>query len=242
LKRRKKAIVVPPVWLTVDALTEALRSESTQPGFSPLPHFWIGVSQALLTAAPDDIPNSNKVRTLLKDIREARQSKILAGVSMLNSVHLQMTNISAHEIAELRGFFGTAFTHLKALRTPSEIEREEKLMQELDERNRWMLERPAPLSVATFSVGHQGSYQPASRAPTSNTSPADDDPDTLQDSFSLSSPSVPLPYDRASSKSNVSDSGYYSAQHEPHQSSVQRSTAPRDDRPPRFAVDADDDD
>lgn len=132
LKRRKKAILVPPPWLTAESLADTLKEESTSAGFASLPHYWLGVAQTVLAEAAGDVPNSTRVRALLKDIRQTRQSKILSGASMINSVHLQMTNISAHEIAELRPFFGTAFTHLKALRAPSDVEKETKVQNELD--------------------------------------------------------------------------------------------------------------
>ncbi|EPQ28216.1 uncharacterized protein PFL1_04043 [Pseudozyma flocculosa PF-1] len=119
LRNKKKALVIPPDWLSVPALTETLRHETSQPGFAPLPFEWIGVSNAILRHASHDVRDAGKVRGLLKDIREARQSKVLAGVAMVNSVHLEMTGISMHEIAELRPFFTTAFQHLKSLQPPS---------------------------------------------------------------------------------------------------------------------------
>ncbi|SJX61240.1 related to PSF2-part of GINS, replication multiprotein complex [Sporisorium reilianum f. sp. reilianum] len=236
LKKRKKAIVVAPTWLTVDALTETLKHETTQAGFSALPHYWIGVSHALLTGAPDDVPSSNRVRALLKDIREARQSKILSGVPMINSVHLQMHNISAHEVAELRGFFGTAFSHLKALRPPSEVEAEGKLQSELDARNRWLLMPPLPSSLEERrGVERDNSAVrdfAADQDESMNTAYTDESYATTES--------------RAPRKSNVSDSGYHSAPHAARSISPEplpRTTDQSDThRPPRFAVDDDEDD
>ncbi|SPO21718.1 related to PSF2 - part of GINS, replication multiprotein complex [Ustilago trichophora] len=252
LKKRKKAILVAPTWLTVDALTETLKHETTQPGFSPLPHYWIGVSQTLLSHAPDDIPNSNRVRALLKDIREARQSKILSGVPMLNSVHLQMHNISAHEVAELRGFFATAFSHLKSLRPPSEVDAETKLQAEFDASNRWLLMPSLPSGLNESGVGMGGSgesiersYPVAHEDESMNTSFTDDSALYAQH-LSRTTPA------RQPRKSNVSDSGYYSAPNarrsaSPPQQAQQRQRPAHSDlsdanRPPRFAVDDEDDD
>ena len=252
LKKRRKAVVVPPTWLTVDALTETLKLETTQPGFADLPHYWIGVSQTLLANAADDVPNSNRVRALLKDIREARQSKILSGVPMLNSVHLQMHNISAHEVAELRGFFSTAFSHLKSLRPPSEVEAEAKVQSELDARHRWMLMPPLPSSLADSDVRGVPSMRSSESVPP-RSGPVEDESfntnftdDSLYAGATTSGPGAPR-------KSNVSDSGYYSAPNAGRSSSppqIQQVTAQRAaqfdssdaNRPPRFAVDEDDDD
>ncbi|KAK0553317.1 DNA replication protein psf2 [Tilletia horrida] len=113
LKKRKKCRIVPPTWLTVESLSDTLRIETSNPGFAVLPFHYVAIAKVLLDVAPDDISGSDQVRALLKDIREARQSKIMAGLEMINAVHLEMTNISAIEIAELRPFFSTAFKELR---------------------------------------------------------------------------------------------------------------------------------
>ncbi|SNX82547.1 related to PSF2 - part of GINS, replication multiprotein complex [Melanopsichium pennsylvanicum] len=258
LKKRKKAIIVPPTWLTVDSLTETLQLETTQPGFSNLPHYWVGVSQTLLSNAADDIPNSNRVRALLKDIREARQSKILSGVPMINSVHLQMHHISAYEVAELRGFFNTAFSHLKALRAPSEVEAEEKRQNELDSRSRWMLMPPLPTSLAMNDTRMQSSRPSEGGATTAfiprTGFPLDQEDESIN--TTINSDSIQTAATTSAGvgprKSNVSDSGYYSAppndgpsasppQQPRPQRSAQHDTSDTN-RPPRFAVDDEDDD
>ncbi|KAJ1590819.1 hypothetical protein NDA11_003009 [Ustilago hordei] len=243
LKKRKKAVVVPPTWLTLDSLTETLKQETTQPGFSDLPHYWIGVSQTLLANAADDVPNSNRVRALLKDIREARQSKILSGVPMINSVHLQMHNISAHEVAELRGFFSTAFSHLKALRPPSEVEAEAKIQGELDSRNRWMLMPPLPTHLAAddnFSGGDLGGRESVTRGYDSVQDESMNTNYTHESSYNAAGSGAGAPR-----KSHISDSGYYSAPNAGRSASPQQPRQAQFDssdtnRPPRFAVDDED--
>ncbi|KAK0536042.1 DNA replication protein psf2 [Tilletia horrida] len=121
LKRRNKCVIVPPAWLTVEALTETLRIETNTASFAEVPFHYVAVAKVLLDVAADDIPSSDQVRALLKDLREARQSKIMAGLEMINPVHLEMTNISALEIAELRPFFGTAFRELRAFQRNAAI-------------------------------------------------------------------------------------------------------------------------
>ncbi|KAJ1032661.1 hypothetical protein NDA16_000684 [Ustilago loliicola] len=249
LKKRKKAVVVPPTWLTLDSLTETLKHETTQPGFSDLPHYWIGVSQTLLANAADDVPNSSRVRALLKDIREARQSKILSGVPMINSVHLQMHNISAHEVAELRGFFSTAFSHLKSLRPPSDVEAEAKVQSELDSRNRWMLMPPLPTHLAddSFSRADLGGRESVSRGYGSAQDESMNTNFTDESSYNAGVTSAGTTAG-APRKSNVSDSGYYSAQNagrstssqqpqERHAARPQQFDSSDTNRPPRFAVD-----
>ena len=119
LRRRQKCVIIPPEWLSVDHLTALVHQESTSPAFAPVPLHYLAVSKMLLEqcvyadSAADDIPGAAKVRALLKDLREMRQSKVLTGLASLNGVHIEMTNISSLEIAELRPFFSTAVKNLQ---------------------------------------------------------------------------------------------------------------------------------
>ncbi|KOS15188.1 dna replication complex gins protein psf2 [Malassezia pachydermatis] len=115
LRKKRKCVIIPPAWLSVDALTEFLRQETTQLAFAPLPLHYVAISKMLLEHAAEDIPASSRIRALLKDLRETRQSKVLAGLEMLNPAHLEMTNISSMEICEVRPFFQTALNQLHAI-------------------------------------------------------------------------------------------------------------------------------
>lgn len=48
------------------------------------------------TRAAGDVPSSSRVRSLLKDLREARQSKVLSGLDMLNPTHVEVSNTLSH--------------------------------------------------------------------------------------------------------------------------------------------------
>lgn len=101
--------------LTPESLAEFLRQETVSLPFSPLPLHYVAIAHLLLEHAAEDIPDASRVRALLKDLRDARQSKILAGLGMINPTHLEMTNISSMEICELRPLFVTALSQLHAL-------------------------------------------------------------------------------------------------------------------------------
>lgn len=120
LRRRHKCVIIPPDWLSVDMLSALVQQESASPAFAPVPLHYMAISKMLLEHASDDIPGAQKVRALLKDLREIRQSKILAGLAALNGAHIEMTNISSLEIAELRPFFTTAVEHLQAIQGAEE--------------------------------------------------------------------------------------------------------------------------
>ncbi|KAM0787027.1 hypothetical protein ACM66B_006293 [Microbotryomycetes sp. NB124-2] len=115
LKKKRKCRIMVPRWLGQAALEETLRQELTDEQFSDLPRTYLEVSKVLLEVASDDFPQPDKVRILLKDIREARQSKVRAGLGALNPIHLAMPNLSNMEIAEVRPFFTLAHKRLVML-------------------------------------------------------------------------------------------------------------------------------
>ncbi|BGP22021.1 GINS complex subunit Psf2 [Rhodotorula toruloides] len=124
LKKKRKCRIVAPQWLSVGHLEQTLKSEQTLPEFSDLPRDYLEVSKVLLEVASDDVAASDRVRLLLKDIREARQAKVREGLGAINAVHLGMPNLSALEIAELRPFFALSFQRLGDLDPLAEQHRE----------------------------------------------------------------------------------------------------------------------
>ncbi|KAJ1309203.1 hypothetical protein OPQ81_004872 [Rhizoctonia solani] len=105
LRLKRKCYIVPPDWLNVEWLQEKLREETTQDSFSKMPFRYLEISKILLDVAYEDITSSERVRNLLKDIREARQAKLRAGLKDLDHLELSFPNICAMEINELRPFF-----------------------------------------------------------------------------------------------------------------------------------------
>ncbi|KAN0061066.1 DNA replication protein psf2 [Thecaphora frezii] len=251
LRNKKKALIIPPEWMSVVALTEALRHETTNPGFAPLPFEWIGVSNAILRYASEDVREAGKVRGLLKDIREARQSKVLMGVGMVNSVHLEMTGISMHEIAELRPFFTTAFLHLKSLQ-PSSAAASSAALDEfdasfpsasassLDPPPQWQTQSQSqPSTSARYthdSADPSSSMLPLS-APDRNEESMQSNLTLAEDESMASELHPPEPrWNAARGRvSNVSDSGYATATR-PRTKQTEEQAARR---PPRFDVDDD---
>ncbi|KDN39630.1 GINS complex, PSF2 component [Tilletiaria anomala UBC 951] len=115
LRSKKKCKIVPPEWMSVGDLREAYDQEVRAAPFAKLPQDYAIIAKVLLETASSDIPDSDQIRGLLKDLREARQAKVISGLSAINSAHLEMTNVTSLEICELRAFFTTAFNHLKAI-------------------------------------------------------------------------------------------------------------------------------
>ncbi|KAG0296343.1 DNA replication protein psf2 [Dissophora globulifera] len=116
LKKKQKCNIVVPQWMTIESLQKSLKEEQEQDRFSALPYHYMETAQLLLENACDDIPSADAVRTLLKDLREARQSKARQGVAALGLAYLQMDNIGLMEINEIRPFFTKAFYEIQKLR------------------------------------------------------------------------------------------------------------------------------
>jgi len=115
LKAKKKCHIIAPEWLNVDYLQDRLTRETTEPQFSELPFRFAEIAKVLLDVASDDFQNPDKLRSLLKDIREARQAKSREGLSKLDHSELSLPNLCALEINEIRPFFVRAMGVLTQL-------------------------------------------------------------------------------------------------------------------------------
>ncbi|KAJ7241906.1 DNA replication complex GINS protein PSF2 [Mycena haematopus] len=118
LKQKKKCHIVAPEWLSVEFLEAKIKQETTQAEFTKLPFRFAEISRVLLDGASDDLQNPDKLRTLLQDLREARQAKARAGLENLEHSILGLSNLSAMEINEIRPFFIQAMAVLKQLHVP----------------------------------------------------------------------------------------------------------------------------
>ncbi|TFK68208.1 Psf2-domain-containing protein [Pluteus cervinus] len=105
LKLKKKCHIVAPPWLNVDYLQERLAKETAEKEFSELPFRFAEISKVLLDVASDDLENPDKLRSLLKDLREARQAKSREGLNHLDASELSLPNLCQMEINEIRPFF-----------------------------------------------------------------------------------------------------------------------------------------
>ncbi|KAJ1725196.1 DNA replication protein psf2 [Coemansia erecta] len=116
LKRTNRCRIVAPDWLRYEHLQKLCKQEEEPDSlFTKLPFHYLEIAHILLTVAEDDISESQGIRRLLQDLRESRQSKTLRGIEMLNPLQLQMDNLSAAEINEIRPLFRHSFNMLRQL-------------------------------------------------------------------------------------------------------------------------------
>lgn len=97
-----------------------------------LPYHWFEFSEILLEAASDDIPDPDRVRQLLKDIREVRLAKTRKQVERLSGTGkgTRLDGIGAMEIAESRSFMTGVVDGLRKLDASREQERRDREEEE----------------------------------------------------------------------------------------------------------------
>ncbi|OUM67507.1 hypothetical protein PIROE2DRAFT_5035 [Piromyces sp. E2] len=74
------------------------QKEEEEEEFSDLPTHYLEISSVLLDCASDDIPYSDEIKILLKDIREIRKRKTKKGLELLNSNYIQQSVFTPAEI------------------------------------------------------------------------------------------------------------------------------------------------
>ncbi|KAG2185855.1 hypothetical protein INT43_002293 [Umbelopsis isabellina] len=159
LKKNRKCTIVPPDWLKKvvvvflvyfsrplllpkfilfktppilpEYLQELLQQEEAQDAIQKVPFHYMEVAHMLLEFAPDEMPDLEQVRKLLKDVRECRQSKTRALLEGLEDIDrekvIKLHNLSRMEINELRPIFTEAFNEITKL--PEVGPREDETME-----------------------------------------------------------------------------------------------------------------
>jgi GINS complex subunit 2 len=99
-----------------------------------LPYHWFEVSEILLEAASDDIPEPDRARQLLRDIREVRLAKMRKQVERLSGdgEGTRLDGVGAMEVSESRGFMAGVVDGLRKLDASREQERREREETERD--------------------------------------------------------------------------------------------------------------
>jgi len=98
-----------------------------------LPYHWLELGEILLEAASDDVPEPDRVRGLLRDLREVRMSKMRGSIKGLEGEGggvSKMTGVGAMEVAEGRGFIVGVLDGLRRLGSSREVARREREAEE----------------------------------------------------------------------------------------------------------------
>ncbi|KAI6239407.1 DNA replication complex GINS protein PSF2 [Aphelenchoides fujianensis] len=119
LKRRHKCKIVAPDWLNHDALRRLLVAEGEIPTLSQVPEHYVEIAQVVLTKASDDIPDSDQLMTLVRDLRDKRASKMRTSiqkfVGQADTCHALLNNLTRFEAAHFRPFLEGALSAVDSL-------------------------------------------------------------------------------------------------------------------------------
>ncbi|CAG7848480.1 DNA replication complex GINS protein PSF2 {ECO:0000256/PIRNR:PIRNR028998} [Serendipita indica DSM 11827] len=114
-----------PPGLGDNFLTLRLQQETSQSELSKMPFRYAEVAKVLLDIASDDIMEPDKIRILLKDIREARQAKSRQLLLALDAPYTTTENLCSMEICEMRLFFSSAMGIISKLDVEAPAQDEE---------------------------------------------------------------------------------------------------------------------
>uniref|UniRef100_A0A0X3P914 DNA replication complex GINS protein PSF2 n=1 Tax=Schistocephalus solidus TaxID=70667 RepID=A0A0X3P914_SCHSO len=146
LRRQQKCRIIPPTWLCVTSLTEFKEAEELESGCTKPPHpHYTEVATLLLQHAPDDLPefvlplqflflnllllytlvfvffssSQEAVRTLIKDLWDARVGKFVSSVNQFISsgaATARVSQLTCLELATVRNILANSLDQLAILR------------------------------------------------------------------------------------------------------------------------------
>jgi GINS complex subunit 2 len=109
-----------------------IESCTTNAASTALPYHWFEISEILLDAASDDLVDADKIRQLLRDIREVRLAKMRKGVEVLSGEGdgVRLDGVGAMEVSESRGFITGVMDGLRKIGASKEQARREREEEE----------------------------------------------------------------------------------------------------------------
>ncbi|EXJ80998.1 GINS complex subunit 2 [Capronia epimyces CBS 606.96] len=101
-----------------------------------LPYHWYEISEMLLEAASDDVAQPDRVRQLLRDLREVRLAKIRKEVETLagDGEGTRLDGVGAMELSESRGFLTGVIGGLRKIDASREQARRDREEEERENR------------------------------------------------------------------------------------------------------------
>uniref|UniRef100_A0A2P2HZE0 DNA replication complex GINS protein PSF2 n=1 Tax=Hirondellea gigas TaxID=1518452 RepID=A0A2P2HZE0_9CRUS len=119
LRQRGKCRLVAPSWMDPDALTQKKEDEAQSKVFTEMPsQYYLAVAQLILTTAPQDVPNSQLVKTLVKDIWDLRISKLRSSVAEFvreSGRHARLYHLTPTELNTIQPVLPAALDQLHRL-------------------------------------------------------------------------------------------------------------------------------
>jgi len=119
LRQRQKCRILQPEWMDIERLEEAKEIEQTEALFSELPNPQLFVTANLiLDVATSDITKADKIKTIIKDIWDIRQSKLRKIVDAFvqsGSLRATLDHVQLIEINNIRPLLPLTLDHIHQL-------------------------------------------------------------------------------------------------------------------------------
>lgn len=102
LRKQQKCRFVAPYWMNVETLEELKEEEKRNQSFCKMPsdHYMVE-TKLIIGETPEDVPQSEEIRTIIKDIFDARMSKYRAFMDTYvrgESTQIKLDNLTQFEI------------------------------------------------------------------------------------------------------------------------------------------------
>uniref|UniRef100_A0A182W8N7 DNA replication complex GINS protein PSF2 n=1 Tax=Anopheles minimus TaxID=112268 RepID=A0A182W8N7_9DIPT len=103
LRQQQKCRIVAPHWMDIDLLEDIKETEKRVSSFTkmPSPNYMVE-AKLILNTAPEDVPSSDVIKTLIKDIYDVRCAKLRTTVeNFVKSEGSHMVNLEHVTVLEL---------------------------------------------------------------------------------------------------------------------------------------------
>ncbi|KAM3179068.1 hypothetical protein ACTXT7_001288 [Hymenolepis weldensis] len=134
LRQQQKCRLMPPSWLSVTQLSEFKEAEDNDTGCTTPPHpHYAELAILLLQHASDDISDREEIRTLVKDIWDARVGKFVASINsfiLSGAVTARVSQLTPLELSTARNLLTNSLDQLAVIRaTRQQYESKNSLSQ-----------------------------------------------------------------------------------------------------------------
>nr|CDS32363.1 dna replication complex gins protein psf2 [Hymenolepis microstoma] len=133
LRQQQKCRIMPPSWFSLTRLTEFKEAEDNDTGCTTPPHpHYAELAILLLQHASDDISDREEIRTLVKDIWDARVGKFVASVNsfiLSGAVTARVSQLTPLELSTARNLLTNSLDQLAVIRATRQYESRTNLSQ-----------------------------------------------------------------------------------------------------------------
>ncbi|XP_035773093.1 probable DNA replication complex GINS protein PSF2 [Anopheles albimanus] len=120
LRQQQKCRIIAPHWMDIDLLEDIKEAEKREATFTKMPSSnYMVEAKLILTTAPEDVPSSEQIKTLIKDIYDVRCAKLRSTVeTFLNSegAHtVPLENVTVFELHTIQPLLPHAMDYLSRM-------------------------------------------------------------------------------------------------------------------------------